>query len=76
MKGRRQMKPSKPVKMLRLDGKHAIHSACNNGSTAVVTREGELYLFGKDVQNAEASTGKYASILKLNPFDYQTISLN
>ncbi|XP_030837055.1 E3 ubiquitin-protein ligase MYCBP2 [Strongylocentrotus purpuratus] len=57
VKGRRQMKPSKPVKMLRLDGKHAIHSACNNGSTAVVTREGELYLFGKDVQNAEASTG-------------------
>ncbi|XP_071483934.1 E3 ubiquitin-protein ligase MYCBP2-like [Diadema antillarum] len=57
VKGRRQMKPSKPVKMLRLDGKYAVHSACNNGSTAVVTREGELYLFGKDVQNTEASTG-------------------
>ncbi|XP_041463237.1 E3 ubiquitin-protein ligase MYCBP2-like isoform X3 [Lytechinus variegatus] len=57
VKGRRQMKPIKPVKMLRLDGKHAVQSACNNGSTAVVTREGELYLFGKDDQNTEASTG-------------------
>ena len=52
------MKPSKPVKMLRLEGKFAIHSACNNGSTAIVTREGELYLFGKDYQNTDTATGK------------------
>ena len=44
--------------MLKMDGKHVVYGACNNGSTAVVTREGELYMFGKDTRNADSSTGQ------------------
>ncbi|XP_033631426.1 E3 ubiquitin-protein ligase MYCBP2-like isoform X2 [Asterias rubens] len=57
VKGRRQLKPSKPKKMLKMDGKCAVYIACNNGSTAVVTKDGELYVFGKDTHNADNSTG-------------------
>ncbi|XP_038063242.1 E3 ubiquitin-protein ligase MYCBP2-like [Patiria miniata] len=62
VKGRRQLKPSKPKKMLKMDGKTAVYVACNNGSTAVVTKEGELYLFGKDTHNADSSTGLYTEL--------------
>ena len=58
VKGRRQLKPSKPKRMLKMEGKSAAFVACNNGSTAVGTKEGELYMFGKDTHNADSSTGK------------------
>lgn len=57
-KGRRQPKPTKPKKMIKLEGQHAVTSACNNGTSALVLQSGELYLFGKDTAHADHNTGK------------------
>ncbi|XP_076065953.1 MYC binding protein highwire isoform X3 [Oratosquilla oratoria] len=56
-KGRRQPKPVKPKKMIKLEGQFVIHTACNNGTSAVVTRDGELYMFGKDTSHCDHTTG-------------------
>uniref|UniRef100_A0A4W5M9H3 RCR-type E3 ubiquitin transferase n=1 Tax=Hucho hucho TaxID=62062 RepID=A0A4W5M9H3_9TELE len=47
-KSRRQPKPFKPKKMMKLETKTAVNTACNNGSSGIVTKDGELYMFGKD----------------------------
>ncbi|XP_029559556.1 E3 ubiquitin-protein ligase MYCBP2 isoform X1 [Salmo trutta] len=47
-KSRRQPKPSKPKKMMKLETKTVVNTACNNGSSGIVTKDGELYMFGKD----------------------------
>ncbi|XP_039539332.1 E3 ubiquitin-protein ligase MYCBP2 isoform X14 [Pimephales promelas] len=47
-KSRRQPKPYKPKKMIKLETKTAIYTACNNGSSSIVTKDGELFMFGKD----------------------------
>ncbi|XP_043928839.1 E3 ubiquitin-protein ligase MYCBP2 [Protopterus annectens] len=54
-KGRRQSKPYKPKKMVKMEGKIAVHTACNNGSSSVVTKDGELYMFGKDAIYCDSS---------------------
>ncbi|XP_041115648.1 E3 ubiquitin-protein ligase MYCBP2 isoform X5 [Polyodon spathula] len=54
-KSRRQPKPYKPKKMLKVDGKTAVYTACNNGSSSVVTKDGELYMFGKDAVYSDSS---------------------
>ncbi|XP_062862093.1 E3 ubiquitin-protein ligase MYCBP2 isoform X11 [Trichomycterus rosablanca] len=47
-KSRRQPKPYKPKKIIKLETKTAVYTACNNGSSSIVTKDGELYMFGKD----------------------------
>lgn len=47
-KSRRQPKPYKPKKMMKLETKTVVNTACNNGSSGIVTKDGELYMFGKD----------------------------
>ncbi|XP_071198101.1 E3 ubiquitin-protein ligase MYCBP2-like isoform X17 [Salvelinus alpinus] len=47
-KSRRQPKTYKPKKMMKLETKTAVNTACNNGSSGIVTKDGELYMFGKD----------------------------
>uniref|UniRef100_S4RQI1 Uncharacterized protein n=1 Tax=Petromyzon marinus TaxID=7757 RepID=S4RQI1_PETMA len=54
-KSRRQPKACKPKKMIRMEGKAVVQVACNNGSSALVTREGELYTFGKDAVYSDAT---------------------
>ncbi|KAL4230611.1 E3 ubiquitin-protein ligase mycbp2 [Mactra antiquata] len=56
-KGRRQPKAVKPKKMIRLESKHVIYAACNNGSSAVITKEGGVYMFGKDTAHCHQSSG-------------------
>lgn len=56
-KGRRQPKPVKPKKMFKMEGHCVVASACNNGTSALVTRNGELFLFGKDSSHADHNTG-------------------
>ncbi|CDQ98537.1 unnamed protein product [Oncorhynchus mykiss] len=34
--------------MMKLETKTAVNTACNNGSSGIVTKDGELYMFGKD----------------------------
>ncbi|XP_025833228.1 E3 ubiquitin-protein ligase MYCBP2-like, partial [Agrilus planipennis] len=54
---RRQPKPTKPKKMIKVDGHFVVYAACNSGSTALVTRDGELLMFGKDNSHTDHSTG-------------------
>ena len=57
--GRRQPKPVKPKKFHRMEGYNVSCIASNNGTSAMVTREGELYMFGKDSVhcNCDYATG-------------------
>ncbi|CAH2103304.1 unnamed protein product [Euphydryas editha] len=50
-KHRRTPKPTRPKKILRAERHHIVYAACNYGSTALVTRQGELLMFGKDTQH-------------------------
>ncbi|XP_064413761.1 E3 ubiquitin-protein ligase MYCBP2 isoform X3 [Latimeria chalumnae] len=54
-KSRRQAKPYKPKKMIKMEGKVALYTACNNGSSSVLTKDGELYMFGKDAIYCDSS---------------------
>jgi E3 ubiquitin-protein ligase MYCBP2 len=58
-KARRQPKPVKPKKMIKVDGLNIVHAACNNGTTAVVSKEGELLMFGKDTAHCDSATGNW-----------------
>ncbi|CAL1686165.1 unnamed protein product [Lasius platythorax] len=56
-KARRQPKPVKPKKMAKVEGQFIIDAACNNGSTALVTKDGSLLMFGKDTLHSDPVTG-------------------
>lgn len=62
-KVRRQAKTVKPKKMAKMDGHFVVNAACNNGTTALVTREGELFMFGKDTSSCDPATGESAIYL-------------
>ncbi|KAM4795152.1 LOW QUALITY PROTEIN: E3 ubiquitin-protein ligase MYCBP2 [Rhinophrynus dorsalis] len=54
-KSRRQSKPYKPKKMIKMEGKVVVSTACNNGSSSIITKDGELYMFGKDAIYSDSS---------------------
>ncbi|CAH2036099.1 unnamed protein product, partial [Iphiclides podalirius] len=54
-KHRRTPKPTRPKKITKVDGHHIVYAACNYGSTALVTRQGVLFMFGKDTQHCDAN---------------------
>ena len=54
---RRQPKPSKPKRMSRMEGHTVVTTACNSGTSCIVTKKGELYVFGKDSSHADFNTG-------------------
>lgn len=56
---RKQPRVLKPKRITKLDGQFIIDIACNNGTTALVTRDGLLYMFGKDDTYCDIHTGKY-----------------
>ena len=49
--------------MIKLEGKQVISSACNSGTSAVVTRDGEVYMFGKDTTHCDHASGMKAYLL-------------
>ena len=57
-KGRRPPKPVKPRKIQRLVSSHVVQVACNTGTSAAVTKDGELYMYGKDTRYCDHTTGK------------------
>jgi len=61
-KARRQVKAVKPKKMIRVEGKTVVTSACNAGSSAVVSADGEVLLFGKDTFHCDNTTGMSVSL--------------
>ncbi|KAL1517024.1 hypothetical protein ABEB36_000844 [Hypothenemus hampei] len=56
-KVRRQPKPVKPKRILKVEGFHVVTGACNNGTTALVCKDGELMMFGKDTAHVDPLTG-------------------
>ncbi|XP_076287336.1 MYC binding protein highwire isoform X6 [Lasioglossum baleicum] len=56
-KVRRQPKPVKPKKIAKVEGQFIVDAACNNGSTALVTKEGSLLMFGKDTLHSDPVSG-------------------
>ncbi|KAJ8975749.1 hypothetical protein NQ317_015371, partial [Molorchus minor] len=61
-KVRRQPKAVKPKKMIKVDGQIIVSGACNNGTTALINKDGELLLFGKDTAHADPITGVVTSL--------------
>lgn len=55
-KNRRQPKASKPRKLTKLDEHFVVQVACNNGTSAFVTKTGKLIMYGKDTTHCD-STG-------------------
>lgn len=53
-KNRRQPKAVKPRKMSKLDGHIVLQAACNNGTSAFVTKTGKLIMYGKDTVHCDA----------------------
>ncbi|XP_026688552.1 E3 ubiquitin-protein ligase MYCBP2-like, partial [Diaphorina citri] len=43
--------------MNKLESQIITHAACNYGTTALVNREGELFMFGKDTSFCDPNTG-------------------
>ena len=54
----------KAKKVIKLEGKHIVYSACNSGTSALVSKDGQLYMFGKDTLHCDDSTGKPGVPLK------------
>ena len=63
-KPRRQPKPSKPKKMSRMEGQVVVTTACNSGTSCIVNKKGELFVFGKDSSHADFSTGQVIDLLQ------------
>jgi len=56
-KCRRQVKAVKPKKMIRVEGRVIVTSAANCGTSALVSRDGEVFLYGKDTFHCDNATG-------------------
>ncbi|CAG9782004.1 unnamed protein product [Diatraea saccharalis] len=54
-KHRRTPKATRPKKIFKAEGHHVVYAACNHGSTALVTRQGLLLMFGKDSQHCDSN---------------------
>jgi hypothetical protein len=39
-----------------MEGKIVVYTACNNGSSSVISKDGELYMFGKDAIYSDSSS--------------------
>ncbi|XP_074845195.1 E3 ubiquitin-protein ligase MYCBP2 isoform X7 [Carettochelys insculpta] len=55
-KSRRQSKPYKPKKIIKMEGKIVVYTACNNGSSSIISKDGELYMFGKDAIYSDSTS--------------------
>ncbi|XP_058840925.1 E3 ubiquitin-protein ligase highwire [Topomyia yanbarensis] len=54
-KNRRQLKAVKPKKISKIDGYFITNVSCNNGTSAFVTKDGKLIIFGKDTNYCDSS---------------------
>lgn len=54
-KNRRQPKANKPKKLAKLEEHFVVQVACNNGTSAFVTKTGKLIMYGKDTTHCDAS---------------------
>nr|CAB3264102.1 E3 ubiquitin-protein ligase MYCBP2 [Phallusia mammillata] len=62
VKSRRPPQPQKPKLMKSMFGKYVVTGCCNAWTSALVTKDGKLYLFGKDSTQADSKTGLVSSL--------------
>ena len=43
--------------MIKVESLNVTYTACNNGTSALITKDGELYMFGKDTAHCHHATG-------------------
>lgn len=43
--------------MIKVDGQFITYAACNNGTTALINKDGELLMFGKDTTHTDQANG-------------------
>lgn len=55
LKNRRQPKPVKPKKIGKIEQSEVVHTSCNNGTSAFVTKTGKLIMYGKDTSFCDLS---------------------
>ena len=68
VQGRRRQKPIKAKKMgqnKKLKDKQYTFSACNASTSALVTKDGQLVMFGKDTEQCDSTTGIMPNFLGL-----------
>lgn len=54
-KNRRQPKALKPRKINKIEPHYVVHAASNNGTSAFVTNNGKVYLYGKDISYCDGN---------------------
>lgn len=54
-KNRRQPKACKPKRLAKMESHCSVDAACNNGTSAFVTKTGKLVMFGKDTAHCDAN---------------------
>ena len=62
--------------MIKLETKTAVYTGCNNGSSSIVTKDGELYMFGKDAIYSDSTcklTGTFKNATILGAFLRNTV---
>lgn len=63
--------------MLQAERHYIVYAACNYGSTALVTRQGEVFMFGKDTQHCDETglvTGlRHEKVIQVNPILFSTL---
>ena len=65
-KVRRQPKAVKPKRMTKVEGHFITNAACNYATSALVSKEGKLFLFGKDTAHADSSNGQVMDLRDVN----------
>ena len=74
----RAPKPVKPKKIHRVEGFTVVDVAANNGTSALVTKDGDLFVFGKDSAHTDYTSGRVSDlkgvhVVKVNKTAYFTI---
>lgn len=69
----RAPKPVKPKKIHRVEGFTVVDVAANNGTSALVTKDGDLFVFGKDSAHTDYTSGRVSDlkgvhVIKVNIF--------
>ena len=59
---RRAPKPVKPKKIHRVEGFTVVDVAANNGTSAFVTKDGDLFVFGKDSAHCDYTSGRVSDL--------------
>lgn len=58
-----------------MEGKIVVYTACNNGSSSVLSKDGELYMFGKDAIYSDSSSKLKNITFMQKGFQYELLDV-